>query len=95
MLEAYNIVSIRDFWVGFERDETLQQWKVNMKIHCETPDVGIDHTGTFKVTITDGQQIVQTFMQETILTGNENREVTSSLLTLNVPFAQVTGGFSH
>ncbi|KZS12421.1 Beta-mannosidase [Daphnia magna] len=88
-IEAYNSVSIRDFWVGFERDETLQQWKVDMKIHCETPDFGIDHSGTFTVTITDGDQVIHTFVQETVLNGNVDREVTSPLFTFNVPFAQI------
>lgn len=92
-IEAYNSVSIRDFWVGFERDETLQQWKVDMKIHCETPDSGIDHSGTFTVTITDGDQVIHTFVQETVLNGNVDREVTSPLFTFNVPFAQVTFSF--
>ena len=89
-MEAYNSVSIRDWWVGFERDEIQQLWKVNMKIHCETPDSGIDHTGTFTVTISDLEQVVQTFQQETVLNGDDNRQVSTSVLTFDVPYSQVT-----
>lgn len=89
-LEAYNTVSIRDWWVGFERDEIQQLWKVDMKIHCETPDSGIDHAGTFTVTITDQQQVVQTLKQETVLTGDGNRQVSTPVISFVVPFSQVT-----
>ncbi|EFX88257.1 hypothetical protein DAPPUDRAFT_311672 [Daphnia pulex] len=88
-LEAYNTVSIRDWWVGFERDEIQQLWKVDMKIHCETPDSGIDHAGTFTVTITDQQQVVQTLKQETVLTGDGNRQVSTPVISFVVPFSQI------
>ena len=61
-----------------------------MKIHCETPDSGIDHTGTFTVTISDLEQVVQTFQQETVLNGDDNRQVSTSVLTFDVPYSQVT-----
>lgn len=89
-LEAYNTVSIRDWWVGFERDEIQQLWKVDMKIHCETPDSDIDHAGTFTVTITDQQQVVQTLKQETVLKGDGDRQVSTPVFSFVVPFSQVT-----
>lgn len=77
--------------MGFERDEIQQMWKVNMKIHCETPDdSGIDHSGTFTVTISDQEEVVQTFRQETVLKGDGNRQVSTSVFSFVVPFSQVT-----
>ena len=61
-----------------------------MKIHCETPDSGIDHAGTFTVTISDQEQVVQTFEKATVLNGDDNRQVSTSVLTFDVPFSQVT-----
>jgi hypothetical protein len=91
-LEAYNTVSIRDWWVGFGRNEAEGQWQVDMKIHCETPDSGIDHSGTFAITISDdegGQQVIKTYEQEAVLKGDANREVTSALISFVVPDSQV------
>lgn len=88
-LEAYNTASIRDFWVGFGRDVTQQQWQVDMKIHCETPDVNVDHTGTFTVTIKDGEQVIITHEQSAVLKGDINRESSTGVFSFIVPFSQV------
>lgn len=88
-LEAYNTASIRDFWVGFERDVTQQQWKVDMKIHCETPDFDANHTGTFNVIIKDGVQEIKRYQQDAVLKGDINQESSTEVFSFFVPFSQV------
>lgn len=88
-MEAYDSVSIRDWWVAFERDEGRQQWRVDLKVHCETPDVAIDHAGTVTVTVSDGDTIIQTYQQPTLLIGDVHRQVSTQLLNFTVPFSRV------
>ena len=89
-LEAYDTVSSRDWWIGFGRNEVEQQWQVDMKIHCETPDRDMDHSGTFTISISDdGGQVIKTYEQVAVLKGDANREVTSAPISFVVPFSQV------
>ena len=89
-LEAYNTVTIRDWWVGFERDVAQQQWLVAFKVHFESPDIGVDHSGTLTVTIKDGDQAIETYQQEANLRGDSDRQVTLALSSLAVPFSKVS-----
>lgn len=89
-LEAHSIVTVRDWWVGFRRDESQQLWTVDMKLYCETPDVAVDHQGTLSVSITDDDgTVISSNQYAATLSGGEGREVTVVIESFTVPFSKV------
>ena len=89
IIEASDTALIRDFWINtYPSDATATQWRIDMKIHCETPDVGIDHTGSFNIVITDKEgKLITNFFQPAVLRGGNDRLVT---VALNPFYAQAS-----
>ncbi len=90
-IEAYNTVTIRDWWAGTERDEQLQQWNLGIKMHCETLDTNILHRGVFTVSITDPEtgRVIASRLQSAAFMSDDHKEATFSLDTIPIPFSEV------
>lgn len=90
-IEAYGTTTIRDWWVGMERDVQLQQWNLNMKMHCETVDTNILYRGVFTVAITDPEtgRVIVSRLQSAAFVSDDNREATFALDTIPIRFSEV------
>lgn len=90
-IETYNTVTIRDWWAGTERDEQLQLWNLNMKMHCETLDANILHRGVFTVAITDPEtdRVIVSRLQSAAFISDDNKEATFALDTIPIRFSEV------
>lgn len=94
-LEAHSIAKVRDWWVGFQRDETQQLWIVDFKFHFETPDVDIEHTGSLLITIKDGESLIYSSNRSVTLTGDDKRESSVTIESFTIPFSKVSRRFSR
>ena len=90
-IEAYDTASLSDFWINtYPSDASATQWTIDMKIHCETPEVGVDHTGSFSVVITDKDgKLIVTYFQPAVIRGDKDRLVTIPLNSFSVQASQV------
>lgn len=90
-VEAYNTIKIRDWLSNTVRDEEAQQWRLDLKLFCETPDSGTARRGVFTVVIThpESGQVIYRLLQPGVLTGDENREATFLLDSIWIPYSQV------
>lgn len=89
-MEAHNTATVRDWWVGFQRDEDRLAWTVDMKLHFETPDAGVPHSGVVSIAIKDDDgSVVYSGDYPTSLTGDANRESSVAVEPFTIPFSEV------
>lgn len=78
-VEAYTTVIYRDVYVETSRDAE-NQWLLNMRIHCETVDVGRPHHGVWRIQVADPRSglVVQQLTIDGTVTGDQDREASIS-----------------
>ena len=91
-VEAYDSVIIRDWWVNTQRDEAQRQWRLDMKLHCETQDSNTNHRGVFTVVIyhPDTGKVIYRLLESAVIAGDDKREATHRLVnTIVIDFSEV------
>lgn len=91
-IEAYNSVIIRDWWANTQRNETARQWRVDVKLHCETQDSNAIHRGVFTIVIyhPETEEVLYRLLEPAVIIGDDNREATYTVVSpILIDFSKV------
>lgn len=74
-LETYQSITLRDVYVETSLDGS--DWLVDLRMHCETADIGSTHSGTWRIQIFDNKDVlIHEFINDSLISGDEEREAT-------------------
>lgn len=86
-MESYETLMLRDVYT-----ETLRNgsdWQLNLRLHCETADIGVFYRGTWTIHLIDTKgNLVQQMIANTLILGDQERQATVHF-HLTVPANQV------
>ena len=77
-VESYTTLMYRDIYI--ETTRQANQWLLNMRVYCETVDVGNPHRGVWKVQVSDPRSglVLQQSTTDGTVTGDQDREASIS-----------------
>lgn len=86
-LETYEALTLRDVYVATSLNGT--NWQVDLRLYCETIDIGVSHSGTWTVRLVDNNGVlIHEMVADSLLTGNGDREATAQY-QLKIAAAQI------
>lgn len=75
-METYETLTLRDVYVSTSVNGT--DWQVDLRMYCETTDIGVLHSGTWIVRLfdTNNYVLIHEMVADSLVSGNEEREAT-------------------
>lgn len=76
-MEAYQTLTLRDVYVETLRNGS--EWRLDLRIYCETADVALPYAGSWIIRLMDASGVlVYETQTDTIISGDQQRQATVS-----------------
>ena len=86
-VEAYQTLMLRDVYAETRRNAT--DWILDLRVYCETADIGVPYSGTWTIRLSDTSgEMIQPLLTDSIVLGDQDREASVDF-QLNIAADQV------